>query len=151
MKEKGEVNCITNIKVVLVNNQTIKRMNKKILGLVGGTALVLGALAMLPSMTQAYRGDPTVKGPNYTVERHEAMEKAFDTNDFSAWQKLMTGRGRVTQMVNKDNFAKFAEIHKLTEEGKTVEAQKLRTELGLGLHNGQGRGMGQGRARMNNR
>jgi hypothetical protein len=126
-------------------------MNKKILGLVGVTTLALGALVILPSMTQAYRGDATVKGPNYTVERHDAMEKAFDNNDFTAWQKLMIGKGNVTKVVNKDNFAKFAEIHKLTEEGKTVDAQKLRTELGLGLHNGQGRGMGQGMGRMNNR
>jgi hypothetical protein len=126
-------------------------MNKKILGLVGVATLALGAVAMIPGITQAYRGDATVKGPNYTIERHDAMEKAFENNDFSAWQKLMVGRGRVTQVINKDNFAKFAEIHKLTEEGKTVEAQKLRTEMGLGLHNGQGRGNGQGMGRMNNR
>lgn len=124
-------------------------MNKKILGLVGVATLALGALVILPSMTQAYRGDASVKGPNYTVERHDAMKKAFDSNDFTAWQKLMTGRGRVTQVVNKDNFAKFAQIHKLTEEGKTVEANALRTELGLGLHNGSGRsnGMGNGMGR----
>jgi hypothetical protein len=126
-------------------------MNKKILGLVGVATLALGALVILPSMTQAYRGDAKVKGPNYTVERHDAMEKAFDSNDFTSWQKLMTGRGRVTQVVNKDNFAKFAQIHKLTEEGKTAEANTLRTELGLGLHNGQGNGMGRGMGMMHNR
>lgn len=115
------------------------------LGLVGVATLALGALVILPNISQAYRGDATVKGPNYTVERHDAMEKAFNNNDFTAWQKLMTGRGRVTQVVNKDNFAKFAEIHKLTEAGKTVEAQKIRTELGLGLRDGKGQGMGQGR------
>ncbi|MFA6386409.1 MAG: hypothetical protein WCW04_01395 [Candidatus Paceibacterota bacterium] len=120
-------------------------MNKKILGLVGVATLALGALVILPSMTLAYRGDASVKGPNYTVERHDAMEKAFDNNDFTAWQTLMTGRGNVTQVVTKDNFAKFSQIHKLTEEGKTVEANALRAELGLGLHNGKGNGMGQGR------
>lgn len=126
-------------------------MNKKILGLVGVATLVLGALVILPSMTQAYRGDATIKGPNYTAERHDAMEKSFDNNDFTAWQKLMTGRGRVTQIVNKDNFAKFAQIHKLTEEGKIAEAQKLRTELGLGLQNGRGQGMGRSMGMMHNR
>ncbi len=126
-------------------------MNKKILGLVGVATLALGALVILPSMSLAYRGDASVKGPNYTVERHDAMEKAFDSNDFNTWQKLMTGRGNVTKVVNKDNFAKFAQIHKLTEDGKTVEANALRTELGLGLHNGQGRGMGGGAGMMRNR
>lgn len=126
-------------------------MNKKILGLVGVATLALGALVMLPSISFAYHGDASVKGPNYTVERHDAMEKAFDNNDFTTWQKLMTGRGNVTKVVNKDNFAKFAQIHKLTEEGKTAEAQKLRTELGLGLHNGQRQGMGRGMGMMHNR
>lgn len=111
-------------------------MNKKI---IGAGLLVLGALVVLPSMTQAYRGNALIKGPNYTAERHNAMEKAFANNDFAAWQKLMVGQGRVTQVINKDNFAKFAEIHKLTEAGKTAEAQKLRAELGLGLGNGWGR------------
>lgn len=122
-------------------------MNKKILGLAGVATLALGALIVLPGITQAYRGDMSVKGPNYTAERHEAMEKAFENKDFEAWQKLMAGRGRVTQVVNKDNFAKFAEIHELVENGKLAEAQKLRAELGLGLRNGQG----QGRRMMHNR
>jgi hypothetical protein len=132
-------------------------MNKKILGLLGVGTLALGALIMSPVFAEAYRGDASVKGPNYTAERHSAMEKAFSENDFTAWQKLMTGKGNVAKVINKDNFAKFAEIHKLAQEGKTVEAQKLRTELGLGLHNGQGqgqgkgKGMGQGMSRMNNR
>jgi hypothetical protein len=126
-------------------------MNKKILGLVGVATLALGALVILPNVTLAYRGDASVKGPNYTQERHDAMEKAFDNNDFTAWQKLMSGRGNVTKVVNKDNFAKFAQIHKLTEEGKTAEANALRTQLGLGLHNGQGNGVGRGMGMMHNR
>lgn len=127
-------------------------MNKKILGL-GIITLALGAIVILPGVSDAYRGDASVKGPNYTVERHTAMEKALETNDYTAWQKLMEGRGNVTKVVNKDNFAKFAQIHKLTEEGKIAEAQKIRQELGLGTHNGtgQGRGMGQGHGMHRNR
>jgi hypothetical protein len=128
-------------------------MNKKTLGLIAVSTLALGALVILPNITQAYRGDLSLKGPNYTVERHDAMEKAFENKDFTAWQKLMTGRGNVTKIINKDNFAKFAEIHKLKEEGKIAEAEILRKELGLGLHNGEGKGkgMGQGMRRMHNR
>jgi len=138
-------------------------MNKKILALIGVSTLALGAIVLSPVSTEAYRGDINVKGPNYTVERHEAMEKAFENKDFTAWQKLMEGRGRVTEVINKDNFAKFAEIHQLLEDGKKDEANKLRAELGLGLQNGMGqgqgkgmgqgqhKGMGQGMGRMNNR
>ena len=100
----------------------------------------------------AYQGDYTKKGPNYTAERHEAMEKAFASNDYNAWKNLMAGRGRVTQVVNQNNFARFAEAHKLAEEGKYAEADVIRKELGLRMSNGQAVGagfsQGLGRGRM---
>ena len=121
-------------------------MNKQkiVLGL---TALALGTgvIFTTASSVLAYRGDPAVTGPNYTAERHEAMENAFETKDYTSWKNLMGDKGRVTQVVNKDNFAKFAEAHQLAEDGKLVEANQIRTELGLNLHNGSGRGTGMGR------
>lgn len=123
-------------------------MNTKILTL---SALVFGAGALFATASGAlaYRGDPNVQGPNYTAERHEAMTKAFDNNDYNAWKELMQGRGRVTQVVNEGNFSRFAEMHKLMLEGNAEEANKIRTELRLGLRNGsgqrQGQGMGYGR------
>lgn len=116
---------------------------KTILGL-GALAIILGGAIVFANSSQAYKGDPNVKGPNYSEERHSAMEKAFENNDYAAWKSLMQGRGRVAQVINKDNFAKFAEAHKLALEGKTAEAQKIRTELGLGLKNGNGGGRGMG-------
>lgn len=113
---------------------------KKITFGLGTLAVVLGLISVLPGVAGAYRGDASVKGPNYSPERHEAMLKAFENKDYSAWANLMQGRGRVTQVVNKDNFAKFAEAHKLTLQGKIAEAQKIRQELGLGMHNGSGQG-----------
>jgi len=72
------------------------------------------------------------------------MEQAFENNDFQAWSNLMQGKGKVIQVVNESNFARFAEAHKLAEEGKMDEAKQIRTELGLGLGNGSGNGQGQG-------
>ena len=97
----------------------------------------------------AYQGDPLVRGPNYSAERHEAMEKAFDTNNFSAWRDLMVGRGRVADVVNQTNFSKFSQAHKLVEAGDMTGAEKIRQSLGLdtphgisrmntGSHRGQG-------------
>jgi len=122
-------------------------MKKITLGL-GALALVLGTLGVSAGTALAYKGDPTVKGPNYSVERHTAMTKAFENKDYVAWKSLMQGKGRMTQVVNESNFAKFAEAHQLALQGKTAEAQKIRQELGLGLHNGSGKasgGMGMGR------
>jgi hypothetical protein len=116
-------------------------MKKTILGL-GALALTLGVIGVSAGTALAYQGDPTIKGPNYSVERYEAMEKAFQNKDYNAWKNLMQGRGRVSQVVDKDNFSKFAEARELMKQGKTAEAQKIRQELGLGLQNGFGKGMG---------
>ena len=121
-----------------------KNMNKSIIAL-GIATVVLGSVLAFPKAAEAYRGDATVKGPNYTEERHTAMEKAFEIKDYTAWKNLMQGKGRVTQVVTQENFAKFAEAHALSEAGKTQEAAAIRAELGLGLHNGSGQGTGMGR------
>lgn len=126
-------------------------MKKTTLGL-GALALVLGVTAISAGSALAYRGDPTVKGPNYSTERHTAMLKAFENKDYTAWKNLMQNRGMATKVITEANFAKFVEAHNLALQGKTTEAQKIRRELGLGLQNGSGRngggmmnGMGMGR------
>lgn len=112
----------------------------------GIISLVLVGSMLAPKSAYAYQGDPNVKGPNYTPERHAAMTKTFESKDYAAWKNLMQGRGRVTQVITQSNFAKFAQMHALMLQGKTAEAAKIRAELGLGLRNGsgQGQGMGQG-------
>lgn len=102
-------------------------------------------LLLIPSTTLAYRGDPNIKGPNYSAERHEAMTKAFENKDYNAWKNLMQGKGRVTQIINEKNFAQFAKAHTLALSGKIDEANKIRQELGLGLKNGKNQGCGMGR------
>jgi hypothetical protein len=112
--------------------------------LFGATALVLGGLIVSPKLAEAYRGEPGVQGPNYTAERHEAMTQAFENNDYNAWKEQKHGKGRVTQVINEGNFARFTEAHKLALEGKTDEAKQIRQELGLGLRNGSGQGQQKG-------
>lgn len=114
-------------------------MNNKTILTLGATALVLGGLVMTPKLVEAYQGDPNVQGPNFTIERHEAMTQAFENNDFQAWKEQMQGKGRVIQVVNEDNFAQFALGHKLAQEGELDKAKQIRAELGLGLRNGFGK------------
>ena len=111
--------------------------------------LVLGAgmLFKTTSSVFAYRGDPTVQGPNCTQEKHEAMIKAFENNDYNAWKNLRQGNGRITQVINEGNFARFAEMRRLMLDGKTEEANQIRAELGLGLGNGSGNAQGKGYGR----
>lgn len=118
-------------------------MTKKSIAL-GAALITLGVLSFGTQKAFAYRGDPTVQGPNYTEERHQAMTQALENNDYNAWKELMGDRGRVTQVINEGNFARFAEAHKLALEGKTEEARTIREELGLGLRDGSGQGQGNG-------
>lgn len=119
--------------------------NKKIMFSALALATVIG-LGTLDSVS-AYQGDYTQKGPDYTSERHISMMKAFENNDYTAWKSLMNNKGRVMQVINKDNFTKFAEAHNLALQGKYDEANTIRKELGLRINDGQrtGAGFGQGR------
>ncbi len=108
-------------------------------GIAGAAVLSQGALA--------YRGNPDQTGPNYSPERHEQMQKAFDSNDFNAWKEQMNGRGRVSQVINEQNFSRFVEMRKLMLEKKYDQANQIRKELGLGQGNSQGMGRGTGQGR----
>lgn len=112
------------------------------LGLLG-----LGAVA-LATGTYAYQGNPAKFGPNYTPERHEAMQKAFENKDYAAWKTQIGERG-AARKVTEQNFARFSEMHKLMLEGKTIEANAIRAELGLGQGGGQGKGMHSGQRGQN--
>ena len=136
----------------------IQEVNKmKRTTIFGLLALMVVGLVVSTSMVSAYRGDYSVKGPNYNEERHEAMEDAFESNDYDAWGKLMTEDGRhprVVEVVNEGNFATFVEAHEAGENGDSETASALRAELGLNNGNGPrdgtgfGKGMGQGKGRL---
>lgn len=109
--------------------------------------MIVGMIATV----SAYRGDYSIKGPNYSEDRHIAMEAAFENLDYDAWKTLMDERnGRVTEVITEDNFARFADMHEAMEDGDFETAQNIRTELGLGIgpKDGSGfrgmRGSGQG-------
>ncbi len=114
--------------------------------------LLLGVLALSVltvfgvSQVSAYRGDYSAVGPNHTEERGADMEKVMEQKDYEGWKKLMTEDGRTRGVLNKidspEDFNKFAEAYELAHEGKTEEANAIRSELGLG--NGQ-RGGRQGK------
>lgn len=122
-----------------------RNMNtKKLFYSLSALALTAFVGILIVGSVNAYQGDYSKKGPNYTPERHEAMEKAFDNNDYNAWKNLMQGRGRVMQVITQDNLAQFAKAHALAEQGKFAEADAIREDLGLRTRNGEKTGMGYG-------
>lgn len=116
-------------------------MNKKIISM-----FVVGAILMLSAgIVFAYQGNPEIKGPNYSEDRHIAMQKAFDNVDYDAWSELMMQDGRtpgVLRKVTKENFATFVEARKLAERGDSEGALELRVSLGLSQKNEQHSGVG---------
>jgi len=125
--------------------------NKTIFGLL---ALMVVGMIFSTSMVGAYRGDYSVQGPNYSEERHTAMEDAFESLDYDAWYELMTENGRHTRVVDvvtESNFATFVQAHEAGVNGDYETASALRAELGLNNGNGPkdgtgfGKSMGQGK------
>ncbi len=98
---------------------------KKLIGATLAVVLVMGAVT---STAFAYQGDPDRRGPNYTPERYEAVSHALATRDYSAWSRLMEGKG-AARFVNRDNFARFAEIREIALSGDKERAREMRYEL----------------------
>lgn len=110
--------------------------------ILGISALALGLVAV-KSFTPvlAYRGDASVKGPNYTEERHNTNVTAFEKGDYKSWAANMSGRG-ATRFVTEANFKEFATAQLASQKGDNTLLNAFRTKYGMGQGNGQGRGMG---------
>ncbi len=108
-----------------------------------GVAALALSLVAVKSLTPvlAYQGDPTVKGPNYTEERHQTNVTAFEKADYKAWAANMQGRG-ATRFVNESNFGEFAKAQLAAQKGDRTQLDAFRAKYGMGQRNGQGRGMG---------
>lgn len=112
-------------------------MNKIILAsLLGITVLAFA------TTVNAYKGDPSVQGPNYSPERHEAMQVVFENEDYEGWLKLTEGRamGLKRVVTSEAKFKEFAQAHR---SGADAMA-KFRESNGL---TGQGSRSGYGRSR----
>ncbi|PIN81438.1 hypothetical protein COV13_01320 [Candidatus Woesearchaeota archaeon CG10_big_fil_rev_8_21_14_0_10_32_9] len=127
-----------------------KKMNDKKMKkttMFGLLAVLVVGIIFSTGLASAYRGDYSIKGPQFNEERHELMETAFENLDYAAWYELMSENGmhpRVLDVVNENNFATFAQAHNAVESGDFVTANNLRTELGLNNGNGPRDGSGQG-------
>ncbi|HBP51451.1 MAG: hypothetical protein US68_C0003G0004 [Candidatus Shapirobacteria bacterium GW2011_GWE1_38_10] len=108
----------------------------------GMAALALGLVAVKSfAPVLAYRGDATVKGPNYTEERHNTNITAFQKGDYKSWAANMAGRG-ATRFVTESNFKEFAAAQVAAQNGDSTLLNAFRSKYGMGQGNGQGRGMG---------
>jgi hypothetical protein len=97
---------------------------------------IIGIVTMIGAY--AYKGNPSVNGPNYSEAVHEQLEVAIDNGDYDAWIQIrqennLPMNGRMFQVINKDNFELFAEMHDAQLAGDIDRADEIRSELGLGM------------------
>lgn len=116
-----------------------------IFGMLG--LMVIGLFAAA-GFASAYRGDYSVKGPECSEQRHQLIEDVFQSGDYETWKQLMTETGKspgVLNLINEENFAKFAEAHEAGKNGDYETAAELRAEIGLNNGNGPRDGTGHGK------
>ena len=118
--------------------------------MLGAGALAILLVVGVAATASAYQGDYSKQGPEYSPERHTAMTEVMDNNDYPAWNELMANRGRITEIINAENFSQFVEARRLGEAGDVVGADVIRQELGIRTSNGEKMGAryggGQGNA-----
>ncbi len=62
-------------------------------------------------------------------------------NNYATWRATIGNSGsRAASVVTEQNFDQFTQMHQLMADGKYDEAQKIRTDLGLGQGTGNGAG-----------
>lgn len=111
--------------------------------LVAGLSLV--TLLSTASVASAYRGDPSVQGPNYSPERHAEMTASFAAgeNGYTNWLKLMENKAwRLKSVItNAKIFGEFATAHQNGVEA--ISAFRAKYNLGIagqGMRDGSGFG-----------
>ncbi|MFA7314495.1 MAG: hypothetical protein WC025_01005 [Candidatus Magasanikbacteria bacterium] len=115
-------------------------MKKRTLTIAGISAL---GLALVGSATaHAYSGisdkSTNIIGKKINPERHDQMQKIFETTDYQTWKDLVSKNPRFSQilsLINESNFPKFVEMKKLIMSGDKAGAEAIRVELGLPIKN----------------
>jgi len=82
-------------------------------------------------------------------EMDEAMEQGYD-----AWAEAIKdspGSERLLDVINKDNFDTFVEMHKARQDGDYETAKELAEELGIGGFGKMGQRKGRFEAGMHQR
>lgn len=110
-------------------------MNKKVM--LGFLAIFVLGIIGLAGLGYAYKGDPSVKGPNYDADIQAQLEAAMDANDYDAWLQVrednnLPTRGKIFSVITEENFDLYVEMHEANLAGDYETADEIRSELGLG-------------------
>uniref|UniRef100_A0A7C4M0L2 Uncharacterized protein n=1 Tax=candidate division CPR3 bacterium TaxID=2268181 RepID=A0A7C4M0L2_UNCC3 len=115
-----------------------------------GAALFIGLSGTLAANTNSNGvGLGNCQGPKMNQENREALDTAFQNNDYNTWKSIV-GDNAITEKINESNFARFAEAHRIMNQARE-QAQAIFDELGVKKGFGQGgKMMGGGKGPMMN-
>jgi hypothetical protein len=76
-----------------------------------------------------------IGGQKHFRQKHvmpEEVIEAINNVDYTAWAEATSDRGgRLSEIINEDNFAQFASMHQLIQSGEFEEAKVIAKELGI--------------------
>lgn len=111
--------------------------------------IVAGWLAT--ASTFAYQGTPGSQNPNpVDPVKHEAVQEALETNNYTSWKELMAGKGITNKITTEEQFKLFIDIRNAYTSWDITTYNELKTELGLGQKNGTGNKGNKGQGKRNN-
>lgn len=101
-------------------------------------AVFLISAIAFTGIAYAYRGNTEEVSPNYSSEVHEQLKAAIESGDYDEWLRLREGNGlptygRMFQVINRENFEKYRDLHNANLAGDVETANSIKAELGLGL------------------
>ncbi|HOI18506.1 MAG TPA: hypothetical protein PLX15_01435 [Candidatus Woesearchaeota archaeon] len=131
MKNNEKKNMKINANSQIKNN--LKQ--KAIFGIILTTLMISLTIA---GFTYAQIGSPKENNPNYDQVVHDQLIEAIKSNDYEQWIKIreennLPTHGKMFQVINKDNFEKYKELHNANLQGDFETANNLKKELGLGV------------------
>ncbi|MFA5173150.1 MAG: hypothetical protein WC435_02000 [Candidatus Paceibacterota bacterium] len=97
-------------------------MNKKeVLTTLGASFLVVSAFALPQVFAENKNGgnENSASRPVFDQTKIDAIEKALENKDYSAWKTLVEGQ-KITETINEQNFVKYAEALLKIKEGQAV-------------------------------
>ena len=70
--------------------------------------------------------------------KRTAVQAAITAGDYDAWIKTLPVDAPILTKINKDNFARFVEAHKLQEQAKAIYTELGIDKMGMGFGGRQG-------------
>lgn len=109
-------------------------MNLKRIMIVGVVALFSVVFFSQAVFAQGFYNPQKIEKLQTMLQKHQKIQEAIEKGDFDLWKSAVSINGnspKVLEKITAENFPSFVQAHKLMQEGKSAEAQKIMESLGF--------------------